>query len=189
MLSVPPIVRWAFLDSVWLARDPAVCRAAEGACWAVIGEKHRVMLFATYPFSSIGAVSSSSRSSSAWWQRRSCAACGRRLLVAWGLGIVAALMMQFGGVFGLTYVPTSLWGGSADALHLHWNDPRRHAPRRAARPRAPVEAAGHPPAGDRLHRDVRGVPLVNILFVAALMFHCSCRRGSTSTSCCAPKSG
>ena len=172
MLSVPPIVRWAFLDSVWLARDPAVCRAAEGACWAVIGEKHRVMLFATYPFSEhwrglvviaifVGLVAAS-------MVRR---LWSPALLVAWGLGIVAALMMQFGGVFGLTYVPTSLWGGLPLTLFIFIGTIL------GGMPLAVLLALGRQSKLPVIRllsigciETIRGVPLVNILFVAALMF-------------------
>ena len=39
----------AAVDAVWRAPDPRACREAHGACWAFIGEKHRFILFGTYP--------------------------------------------------------------------------------------------------------------------------------------------
>ena len=42
-------VDWAVLKAVWSGPSQA-CRAAEGACWAYIHEKHRFILFGTYPF-------------------------------------------------------------------------------------------------------------------------------------------
>ena len=47
---VPPAVSWLFLDATWGKATPQECRAAEGACWAFVREKHRVILFGRYPF-------------------------------------------------------------------------------------------------------------------------------------------
>ena len=46
---MPPIIDWAFLDAVWRP-DAKACRATEGACWGFIAEKHRFILFGTYPY-------------------------------------------------------------------------------------------------------------------------------------------
>lgn len=47
---VPPLVNWLFIDATWSQATPQQCRAAEGACWSFVGEKHRVILFGRYPF-------------------------------------------------------------------------------------------------------------------------------------------
>ena len=47
---VPPLVNWLFIDATWSDATPQQCRAAEGACWAFVREKHRVILFGRYPF-------------------------------------------------------------------------------------------------------------------------------------------
>ena len=47
---VPPAVSWLFLDATWSEATPQQCRAAEGACWAFVREKHRVIFFGRYPF-------------------------------------------------------------------------------------------------------------------------------------------
>src|SRR5262245_52763022 len=49
-VTLPGFIRWAFIDAVWSSHDPKACREAAGACWAVIAEKHRVMLFGTFPY-------------------------------------------------------------------------------------------------------------------------------------------
>jgi general L-amino acid transport system permease protein len=47
-------LQWGILDAVWIVpgNDSAACRAARGigACWAVIPEKYRFILFGTYPY-------------------------------------------------------------------------------------------------------------------------------------------
>src|SRR5215831_6462126 len=49
------LVQWGWLNAVWSVPDAsntAACRAVRGlgACWAVIPEKLRFILFGTYPF-------------------------------------------------------------------------------------------------------------------------------------------
>ena len=51
---VPPFVDWAFIDAVWRP-DARACHDAGGACWGFIAEKHRFILLAPIPSSSIGA--------------------------------------------------------------------------------------------------------------------------------------
>jgi len=41
---IPPLVRWAFIDSVWNTTG-AVCREADGACWSIISTNFRFILF------------------------------------------------------------------------------------------------------------------------------------------------
>ncbi len=47
---IPPAVSWLFADAVWSEAPPETCKAAHGACWAFIREKHRVIFFGRYPF-------------------------------------------------------------------------------------------------------------------------------------------
>src|SRR3546814_11016229 len=48
--AIPPVVEWVFLDAVWGAAAPDACRSAEGACWAMIHAKYRLIVFGRYPF-------------------------------------------------------------------------------------------------------------------------------------------
>jgi general L-amino acid transport system permease protein len=50
VLIIPRAVSWLFLDATWGEATPQQCRAAEGACWSFVREKHRVILFGRYPF-------------------------------------------------------------------------------------------------------------------------------------------
>jgi len=50
VIIVPPLFNWLVLKAVWSEAPPETCRAAEGACWAFVREKHRVIFFGRYPF-------------------------------------------------------------------------------------------------------------------------------------------
>lgn len=170
--TVPDLVRWAIADSVWRTADPAVCRAAGGACWAVIGEKYRVMLFGTYPFEQhwrgyammtiILALVAASMVRRLW---------SGALLIAWGVGLSVAMLLQLGGVAGLVRVPTTLWGGLPLTLVIFLGTviggfPLAVLLALGRQSRLPVVRA----LSVGFIETVRGVPLVNILFVAALLF-------------------
>src|SRR5262245_15405940 len=100
---------WAVLHAVWTSPpgDSSLCRAmrGRGACWALISEKHRFMLFATYPYDeqwrpalsclimiALYVISAFSR----FWNRA--------LLLYWIVGLIVAAALMWGGVFGLSYV-------------------------------------------------------------------------------------
>src|SRR5690606_7930734 len=50
VVTLPQLVQWTIVDAVWYTPDANACKAATGACWAVIPEKYRVMLFGTFPY-------------------------------------------------------------------------------------------------------------------------------------------
>ncbi|HEY6355240.1 MAG TPA: amino acid ABC transporter permease, partial [Burkholderiaceae bacterium] len=109
------IMTWGVVDAVFTTRGrgPDVCRApGAGACWAVIDEKLRLVLFGLYPYSqhwrAAGAIAlliviyGASVHPRMWnW----------RLPVAWLVAWVAVGVLMWGGVFGLPYVPDDQWGG------------------------------------------------------------------------------
>src|SRR5258708_12514817 len=43
------VIDWALIHAVWQP-DSNACRAAQGACWGFIAEKHRFILFGSYPY-------------------------------------------------------------------------------------------------------------------------------------------
>src|SRR6478672_9845285 len=49
------LVQWGYVNAIWMVSGDQTgpCRAIRGigACWAVIPEKYRFILFGTYPFS------------------------------------------------------------------------------------------------------------------------------------------
>src|SRR5205085_6853034 len=102
-------VQWAFVNAIWLVTDnqTGACRAIRGlgACWAVIPEKYRFILFGTYPFDQqwrpalatlifIALFFVSSRRS--FWRKE--------LLLVWAAALVLIGVLMWGGIFGLAYV-------------------------------------------------------------------------------------
>jgi general L-amino acid transport system permease protein len=168
--TIPPIIDWAFLDAVWRA-DPKACRATEGACWGLITEKHRFILFGTYPYEQHWRpgiacvllialwVFSAIRRFWKWW-----------LTLVWlgGLSIIGILM--WGGVFGLPYVENERWGGLILTLLLSTFGVAIAVPlsillalgRRSDMPMIRALSVGYIEL-------IRGVPLISVLFMASVM--------------------
>ncbi len=172
-ILLPPVLHWAVLDAVWTATDPAACAEARGACWAVVYEKHRVMLFGFYPYEEhyrpLAAllIFSSAILVSAWrrlwrWQI---------LLPLWLLVFATVVVLLHGGVFGLPMVNTRQWGGvSLTMVVFMWTIA-------TALPLGILVALGRRSslpvfryACVAFIETARGVPLVSILFVAAIVF-------------------
>ena len=114
---------WAILSAVWVTPpdDASACRAArgQGACWALLAEKARFILFATYPYDqqwrpatvcvSLIALIALTAVQALW---------GRRLIFIWVVGLVGIGILMWGGVLGLPFVRQELWGGLPITLVL-----------------------------------------------------------------------
>jgi len=112
VMAVPALIDWAFLTATFSAPDGQVCRDAGGACWAIIAEKHRLILFGTYPFDqqwrplvTVGVLVAVLLLSA--WPRM----WNIWLIPLWIVGLSTVAVLMWGGVFGLTYVENTLWGG------------------------------------------------------------------------------
>jgi len=163
---------WALLDAVWRP-DPQACRAAkgEGACWGFVAEKHRFILFGTYPYAehwrpaSVIALLLGLYAFSAW--RKSWKSW---LALVWACGLAAIGALMWGGVFGLAYVENERWGGLALTLLLATFGLAFAFPlsillalgRRSALPLVRAACVGYIEL-------IRGVPLISLLFMASVM--------------------
>jgi general L-amino acid transport system permease protein len=173
-------VEWAFINAVWSVPmqgnqpQTGACRDMKGvgACWAVIAEKHRFILFGTYPFDEhwrpalvcvlfvgLYIVSAMRR----FWNWR--------LIPIWIGTLTAIGVLMWGGVFGLSYVPQERWGGLPITLILSTFGLA------FAFPLAILVALGRRsklPAIKMLCilyvELIRGVPLISLLFMASVMF-------------------
>ncbi|MCC6211570.1 MAG: amino acid ABC transporter permease [Burkholderiales bacterium] len=168
---LPPLVDWAIASAVWRAEGPSACRGAQGACWAFIAEKHRFILFGTYPFEQHWRPAAASLLLIVLWL---CSSLRRfwngGLAAAWvaGLALIGALM--WGGVAGLPYVENERWGGLTLTLLLATFGIAFALPlsivlalgRRSTLPVLRLACTGYIEL-------VRGVPLISVLFMASVM--------------------
>lgn len=170
---LPALWRWGLAGAVFGA-DPDACQAARGsgACWGVVTEKYRIILFGRYPFEEQwrpllatslmvgGLVLSCIR----WFWKP-------WLAILW-VGILAVFFtLMGGGSFGLSEVRTDLWGGLPLTVMLATLSIF------LAFPIAILVALGrrsHLPAirsACIVYIElIRGVPLISVLFMASFMF-------------------
>ena len=170
-------VEWGIVNAVWwLPQDAGsqACRAAtgEGACWAVIAERFRFIVFGAYPFAEqwrpavvcvLFVTLYAASTVQTWWNWR--------LLRLWIVLPAAAVMLLRGGLFGLSDVPSEYWGGLPLTFLLSTVGFAVAFPlgvalalgRRSKLPAIKGLAIAY-------IEMVRGVPLVTFLFMAAVMF-------------------
>jgi general L-amino acid transport system permease protein len=166
-------VQWGILDAVWYTKDHNVCRQAAGACWAVIAEKHRPMLFGVYPYEEhwrlvialvVYLATVIATLTPSCWKRSI-------LIPLWAASLAVIGTMLWGGVFGLTYVDSGQWGGLPLTMVLFTGTivvgfPIAILLALGRRSRLPAVKA----ICVTLIESMRGVPLITILFVAANVF-------------------
>lgn len=173
------LLDWGVWQAVWRP-DLAACEAARGngACWGVIAEKHRLILWGRYPHEQhwralsasiiMVALLAHTARPSAWT---------RHLLLWWTLAGLCTWILMSGRIgpwalspIGLPPVRTDLWGGLALTLILAIASIALAFPlavalalgRRSKLPVLRSLCAG-------LIELVRGVPLVSVLFMASFM--------------------
>ena len=105
-------LKWLLVDAVWVPNYDTCHADGAGACWGVIAEKFRIIIFGRYPFAE------------QWRPLVACillvcllaASCYRGfwklwLLAAWVVVLPIFFLLMHGGAAGLTTVETSMWGG------------------------------------------------------------------------------
>ncbi len=171
-LTVGPFLNWAIFDAVFHADSMRSCHAAgSGACWAFIGEKWRFILFGRYPYDQqwrcalvafiLGALVGTSFAPSMW---------RKELIYIWLAGTIVSGILMFGGILGLSFVPTDLWSGLPLTMILAIFSMI------LGFPLAVLLALGrrsHLPVIKLLSTSaiefMRGVPLIAMLYMASLM--------------------
>jgi general L-amino acid transport system permease protein len=169
---VPPFVEWAFVDAVWSAPDPSACRAAgSGACWAFIAEKHRFILFGTYPYAQQWRPGLGILVFISLYVVSALRACWRPwLALLWLGGLTLIGVLMWGGVLGLPYVENERWGGLMLTLILATFGIAAAFPlsillalgRRSNMPAVRTASVVY-------IEMIRGVPLISLLFMASVM--------------------
>jgi general L-amino acid transport system permease protein len=169
--TVPPLIRWALIDSVWRSGG-AGCRQATGACWAVVTENLRFIIFGFYPYDLqwrplcamlllfVLLFVSQNRN---YWKKF--------LLYAWIAGLTTMGILMRGGILGLAPVDSTQWGGLPLTLLLSVFGLT------AAYPLGVILALGRQSRmkGVRtlcvLYIElIRGVPLISLLFMSSIIF-------------------
>jgi general L-amino acid transport system permease protein len=174
-------LNWSVIHAVWSVPDgasgpnAAACQEAQGvgACWAMVKEKYRFILFGRYPFDDqwrpaivialfIGLyiISAIRR----FWRKE--------LVLIWVAVLTAIGVLMWGGVFGMEYVGQDTWGGLPITLILATFGLA------FAFPLSVLVALGRRstqmPAVKLLCvlyvELIRGVPLITLLFMASVMF-------------------
>lgn len=170
--AVPHVLHWAVFSAHWQP-DAQACRAeGAGACWGVVAEKYRFILFGRYPFD-------------AQWRPLVATVLMTSLLVAscvrvlwrpalaalWLLTFAAVVTLLHGNVFGLAVVETDRWGGLPLTMLL------ASLSIVMAFPLAIAVALGRCSGVPALRvfcigyvELIRGVPLISVLFMASFMF-------------------
>lgn len=170
---LPALWRWGLAGAVF-APDAQACQDARGsgACWGVVTEKARIILFGRYPFEEQwraalattlmvgGLVLSCIR----WFWKP--------WLAAMWVGILAVFFtLMGGGSLGLSEVRTDLWGGlpltvMLATLSIFLAFPIAIVVALGRRSRLPAIRS----ACIVYIELIRGVPLISVLFMASFMF-------------------
>jgi general L-amino acid transport system permease protein len=169
---IPQFIDWAIFRAYWLA-DSDACRAdGVGACWGVITEKYRLIIFGRYPFEEQWRplvatlmmvtllVASCTR---AFWKPW--------LVVLWALMLSGFFAIMMGGIWGLEEVETSRWGGLPLTIMLATISIALSFPLSLL---VALGRRSNLPAIRSLCTVfvelIRGVPLISVLFMASFMF-------------------
>jgi general L-amino acid transport system permease protein len=168
---VPPLFRWAFIDSAWLTAGQG-CREATGACWSIITKNLRFIIFAFFPYEEqwrpflammiLFSLLFYSRDRRHW---------KKPLGYAWIIGLFTMGLLMKGGIFGLSPVESTQWGGLPLTLLLSVFGLT------AAYPLGVILALGRQSKLPALKllcvlyiELIRGVPLISLLFMSSIIF-------------------
>jgi len=170
-LFVPPLIKWAFIDSLWFSTAEA-CRDIDGACWSVIPQNISFIFFGFFPDGQqwrpliamllLFGLVFYSKDRKHW---------KRSLGIYWLIGLVIMGALMYGGVFGMPVVETSQWSGFPLTLMLALFGMVFAYPlgvllalgRRSKLPAIKSMCVVYIEL-------IRGVPLISLLFMSSVMF-------------------
>ena len=173
ILGLPGLVDWAITQAVFVGTADQ-CQAARGtgACWGVVFEKYRFIIFGRYPFEQQWRPEIATLAMVALLV----ASCMRAFWKAWLVLLWLAVLglfflLMYGGVLGLEVVDTDRWGGLPLTVLLATLSIVLAFPlsiavalgRRSIMPAIKTVCV--------LYIElIRGVPLISVLFMASFMF-------------------
>jgi len=169
---VPQILNWAIIKAVWVANYDACRVDGVGACWGVITEKYRIIIFGRYPFEE-------------QWRPLVATTLLTGLLVAscmrmfwrvwlpllWLVVLTVFFTLMYGNTLGLSQVETDRWGGLPltillASLSLVLSFPIALLVALGRRSNLPAIRSFCTIYVEL----IRGVPLISVLFMASFMF-------------------
>lgn len=169
---LPQMLGWAVLRAVWVPNVEACRVDGVGACWGVVAEKYRLIIFGRYPFEEqwrplvatllmVGILAASC--ARVFWKPW--------LALLWLTVLGVFFTILFGGVLGLSRVETDRWGGLPLTILL------AALSIAMAFPIALLVALGRRSDMPAIRSActvyvelIRGVPLISVLFMASFMF-------------------
>ena len=182
--ALPGLMHWLLIDAVWSGSSAKDCVGHDGACWIFLRAHAGQLLYGSYPegqrwrlaIAAIIGIATIAAAGAGW----------RHLSVKWtGLmliaGAIAIGILMSGGIAGLPYVPTSLWGGILPTIVIAaWTIvtalPLGLLLALARQSELPIISA----IAGALIDTVRGLPLVGLLFLVIVMFPLFVPRGFES---------
>ncbi len=170
-LLIPKLLGWGLINAVF-AKDYEACHAASGACWGVVAEKFRIIIFGRYPFEEQWRALIATVLLLGLLIASCMRVCWRPWLgAAWVLVLGTYFTLMFGGVIGLSRVETDRWGGLPLTILL------ASVSMALAFPISLVIALGRRSKLPAIRSVcaiyvelIRGVPLISVLFMASFMF-------------------
>jgi general L-amino acid transport system permease protein len=170
-LIIPPLIRWAFIDSLWVSTG-AECQQGDGACWSIIPANIRFIIFGFFPYDQqwrpllamvlLVGLLFYSRNRNHW---------KKYLIYTWIIGLFLMGLLMKGGLFGLSPVESTQWGGLPLTLLLSVFGLT------AAYPLGVVLALGRRSKMPAVRimsviyiELIRGVPLISLLFMSSVVF-------------------
>ncbi len=169
---IPQFLSWAIFRASWQPNFDACRVDGVGACWGVVAEKYRIILFGRYPFEeqwrplvATGLMLSLLIASCmrAFWRSW--------LVILWAIVLTVFFALMYGNTMGLSKVETDRWGGLPLTLLL------ASLSMAMAFPIALVVALGRRSKLPAIRTFctiyvelIRGVPLISVLFMASFMF-------------------
>jgi general L-amino acid transport system permease protein len=173
LYAVPGIISWAFINAVGRP-DSEACQAARGvgACWGVVTEKYRLIIFGRYPLDQTWRPEIATLALLALLIASCMRVCWKPWLALLWIAVLALFFtLMGGGVMGLEKVPTDRWGGLPLTIML------ASLSMVFAFPLAVLVALGRRSNLPAIKTFcviyvelVRGVPLISVLFMASFMF-------------------
>jgi general L-amino acid transport system permease protein len=174
LVALPPLLEWAFFDAVWTGENREACTSAEaGACWAFVKAKFAQFIYGRYPIDERWRINLMFLLLAAGLLPMAIPSApkkGLNALYLFAIFPVLAFILLVGGVFGLDYVETPLWGGLTVTLVVSYVGMVASLPlgillalgRRSKMPIVRTLCI-------TFIEFWRGVPLITVLFMASVM--------------------